>query len=161
MASLPSGTVTQNSLNGGSLLFTDTGSYGTISSRTLTIYDYQGNPVSPSPFNMGNALTQVFTFGSDAWYHFQNVVVDNVSGGPWVTDIYVVAVGFYWETYLNQFNATNCGCIGNNCNLEYSQLALQAALRFNLAGLSGAASAQNCIVMANYFVNQSIISQYA
>lgn len=157
--STPSGTVTQNTLNGGSLLFTDTGSYSTIISRILTVYDYQGNVVSPSPFTMGNNLTQIFTFAADAWFHFQCVVVD--SSGTWTTDVYFVADGFYWETYLTQFTSTNCGCVLNNKNLEYSQLALQAALRFNLAGLSGAASAQNCIVAANYFVNQSIISQYA
>lgn len=157
MPSTPSGTVVQDGLNGGSLLFTDTGSYGTIVSRTLTVYDYLGNIVSPSPFNMGNNLTQIFNFNADAWFHFQNIVIDNT--GTWTTDVYVVATGFYWSTYLVQFNATNCGCQGNNRNLEVSQLSLQAALRFNLVGIAGASSAQSCIVAANYWVNQNIISQ--
>lgn len=156
--STPSGTVVQNGLNGGSLLFTDTGSYGTVSSRTLTIYDYLGNPVAPSPFNMGTNLTQLFSFNTDAWFHFQNVVVDG--SGTWTTDVYVVADGFYWEAYLNQFVASQCGNVGVNSNLEISQLCLQAALRFNLSGLPGAASTNSAIIAANYFVNQSVLVTY-
>ncbi len=161
MASTPSGTVVQNGLNGGSAIFTDTGSYGTVSSRILTVYDYLGNVVSPSPFNMGSSLTQVFNFPLDAWFKFVCVVTDNVSGSPWTTTIYWVADGFYWDAYLNQFNSTNCGCQGNNFNMEVSQLNLNAALRFNLAGEAGAAAAQACIVAANYFINQSIVAQYS
>ena len=157
MASSPSGTVVQNGLGGGSALFTDTGSYGAVSSRVLTVYDYLGNVVAPSPFTMGANLTQVFNFSADAWFHFQCIVTDNL--GTYTIDVYWVAQGFYWVSYLVQFNATNCGCQGNNCNLEKSQLSLQAALRFNLAGLTGAASAQSSIVMANFWVNQNIVSQ--
>lgn len=151
----PSGTVKQNTLNGGSLLFTDTGSYGTIVSRNLTVYDYLGNVVQT--FNMAANLTQVFTFASDAWFHFQCIVVDNT--GTFTSDVYVVADGYYWDSYTEIYNSTNCGCGVNDCNLEKSQNALNAALRFNLAGISGAASAQREIVAANIYVNMSAIIQ--
>jgi hypothetical protein len=157
MASQPSGTAVENSLTGGSILYTDTGQYGVVSSRVLTVYDYLGNLLQT--FNMGSNLTATYTFPADVWLKFVCTVTDNVSGSPWVTTIYVVAQGYYWNAYLEQFNATNCGCNGNNCNLEKSQLSLQAALRFNLAGPAGAASANSSIIMANYWVNQNIVSQ--
>lgn len=153
----PSGTVKQNTLNGGSLIFTDTGSYTNVTSRILTIYDYLGNVVSPSPFNMGTSTIQIFDFSSDAWFHFQCITTDQ--SGANTIDVYFVADGFYWDSYTEIYNSTNCGCGVNDCNLEKSQNALNAALRFNLAGLSGAASAQREIVAANVLVNMSAIIQ--
>jgi|GEM_PF-2946122 hypothetical protein len=157
MPSTPSGTAVENSLTGGSILYTDTGTYGPVSSRVLTIFDYQGNLLST--INMGTGLTATYTFPSDAWFKFVCTVIDNT--GTWVTTVYIVTDGYYWATYTSIFTSANCGCVGNNCNLEVSWQCLQAALRFNLAGLSGAASAQNCIVAANYFVNQNAVIQYA
>jgi len=157
MPSTPSGTAVENSLTGGSIIYTDTGSYGVVSSRILTIYNSAGTLLQT--INMGSTLTATYTFPADVWLKFVCTVTDNVSGSPWVTTVYIVAQGYYWNAYLAQFNATNCGCQGNNCNLEKSQLSLQAALRFNLAGLAGAASANACIIMANYWVNQNIVSQ--
>ena len=157
MASTPSGTVTQGNLVGNELLFTDTGSYGTVSSRILNIYDYQGNLIQT--YNMGANLTQIFPIPADNWYWFVCTVTDNISGSPWVTNVYYVSTGYYWTAYQAQFDSTNCGCGCNNYNMEISNLLLQAALRFNLAGLSGASSAQQCIVAANFFINQSVTSQ--
>lgn len=151
----PSGTVQQSGINGGAALYTDTGVYNTVISRTLTVYDYLGNVLAT--FNMGTSLTQIYTFSADAWFQFTCVAVDNT--GTWTTTVYFVSQGYYWDAYTAQFNATACGCVGNNCNLEQSQLSLNAALRFNLAGLVGAASSNSCIIAANYFVNQSIIAQ--
>lgn len=153
MASSASGEVTQNTLTGGSLLYTDTGSYGTVSSRVLSIFNYLGNQVAQ--YVMGSNLTQVFTLPTDDWFHFQCVVVDNT--GTFTADVYFVATGYYWETYAEQFTSTNCGCNGNNRNLELSQLALNASLRFNLAGLPGAAAAHREITAANILVNQSAV----
>lgn len=155
MPSTPSGEITLGSLSGSPLVYTDTGTYGTIVSRTLVISDYQGNVLET--VNMGATLTYSYSITADNWYQFVCTVIDNT--GTFVTTIYYVSTGFYWATYLAQFVATNCGCTGNNCNLEISQSLLQAALRFNLAGQSGAASAQACIIGANYFVNQNITSQ--
>ena len=153
--SSPSGTAVQDGINGGQILYTDTGSYGTIVSRTLNVFNYLGDVIGT--FNMGTNLTQVYTYTADAWFQFQCVVVDNA--GTWTNNVYFVSQGFYWDAYTAQFNATGCGCIGNNCNLEWSQLALNAALRFNLVGLAGAASSNTCIIAANFFVNQSTTTQ--
>jgi len=157
MASTPSGTVTQYGLNGGQALYTDTGSYGTVSSRVLTVYDFNGNVLET--FTMGASLTQIYTYTADAWFHFQCVVTDNVSGSPWITDVYWVSQGFYWQTYQLVYNASNCGCVNNNLNLVISQLALADALRANLAGLEGAAQANRAIIAANVYVNQSAVIQ--
>lgn len=154
--STPSGTVKQNNLSGSELLFSDTGSYSTIVSRNLSIYDYQGALLTT--VNLGTNLTYIYTITADAWLHFQNVVVDNT--GTFTTDIYYTAGGFYTAAYLNLFTATNCGCQGNNCNMEYAEYAYQASIRFTLAGLAGAAQAQREIVAANVLINTNIIPQY-
>lgn len=150
--STPSGTVVQYGILGGQALFTDTGSYSTLISRNLTVFNYLGDVIQV--FNMGVNLTQIFSFAADAWFQFTCVVVDNT--GTWTTNVYFVSQGYYWDAYTNQFNSTACGCVGNNCNLEVSQLCLASALRFNLAGLAGAVSANRDILAANYFVNSSI-----
>jgi hypothetical protein len=155
--STASATVSLANLSGSPLVWQDTGSYGTIVSRTLVITDYEGNVLEN--VSLGATLTYDFTISADAWFCFTGTIVDNT--GTYTSVVYYVSTGFYWATYLEQFTSTNCGCTGVNRNLELSQLQLQAALRFNLAGASGAAAAQNCIIMANYFVNQSITAQLA
>lgn len=155
MPSVASATVTQAGLSGSPLLWSDTGSYGTIISRNLVISDYQGNVLISVP--LGTTLTYDFVITSDNWYSFVATIVDNT--GTFTSTVYYVSDGFYWTSYLNQFTSTNCGCQGNNENLEISQLQLQAALRFTLAGQSGASAAQQCIVAANVFVNQSSVVQ--
>lgn len=154
--STASATVTQGSLTGSPLIWTDTGSYGTIVSRTLVISDYLGNVLITQ--NLGATLTYQFSISSDNWYSFVATIIDNT--GTFTSTVYYVSTGFYWATYLAQFTATNCGCNGNNGNLELSQLSLQAALRYNLGGLADAASSQAAIVAANFFVNQNIVSQW-
>jgi len=155
MPSVATATVTLGNLSGSPLNWNDTGSYGTIVSRTLVITNSIGTVLETVP--LGAALTYAFTITSDNWYCFTATIVDNT--GTFTSVVYYLSTGFYWATYLQQFVSNNCGCNGQNCNLETSQLFLQAALRFNLAGASGAASAQSCIVLASYYVNQSIVSQ--
>lgn len=155
MPSSASATVAQNNLSGTELLFTDTGTYTGVVSRTLTVYDYLGNIVTLQ--SLGSVTTYILTISSDNWYQFQCVVVD--ANGTWKSTVYFVATGFYTAAYLNQFTTANCGCQGNNCNLEIAENFLNAALRYNLAGLSGAANSQACIVAANVFVNQSPVVQ--
>ena len=152
MPSVASATVTLANLSGSPLEWTDTGSYGTIVSRNLVITNYLGATVGSA--NLGSATSYAFSITADDWFAFTATIVDNT--GTFTSVVYYVSTGFYWATYLAQFTTSNCGCIGNNCNLEISQLQLQAALRFNLAGASGAASAHITIIAANYFVNQSI-----
>lgn len=153
--STASATVTLANLSGSPLLWTDTGSYGTIISRTLTIYDYQGNVLTTQ--SLGSTLTFDFDITSDNWYQFTGVVVDNT--GTYTSQVYYVSTGFYWVTYQSVYNASNCGCNNDNWNLVVSQLALASALRANLAGLAGAAQAQRDVVAANVFVNMSIVIQ--
>lgn len=153
--SVASGTAVENNLTGGSILYTDTGTYNTVSSRVLTVFNYLGAQIQQ--FNMGVNLTQVFTYPADDWFWFQCIVTDNT--GTFTANVYVVPDGYYWVAYQNQYNASGCGCAGNNCNLEVSKLALDSALRSNLAGVSGAAVAHRDIIEANFFANQSIVSQ--
>lgn len=159
MASTPSGTVTQANLSGSELLYTDTGNYGTVSSRVLTIYDYQNNLVET--YSMGANLTQIFPITADAWYMFVCTVSDNVGGSPWVTTVYFVATGFYTAAYLVQYTANQCGCIGVNCNMDAAENSYNAALRYNLAGEAGAASSQAAITAANVLINQNTTVQLA
>lgn len=164
MASTPSGTVQQYNLSGSQLLYTDTGSYGTVSSRVLTVSDYLGNVVGV--YTMGASVTQIVPISSDGWYQFVCVVNDNVSGSPWTATVYWLAGGYFIAAYLNQYTVN--GCYNNtqttNTNLTVANNAYLAALRFNL-GSTGAASAnaiaaQNCIIAANYYVNLSPVVQY-
>jgi len=164
MASTPSGTVQQYNLSGSEYLYTDTGSYGTVSSRVLTVYDYLGNVVNT--YNMGSAVTQIVTLSSDGWYQFVCVVADNVSGSPWTATVYWLAGGYFIAAYLNQYSLN--GCYNNtqttNTNLTIANNAYLAALRSNLGATgynsSEAIAAQNCIIAANYFVNLSPVVQY-
>jgi len=59
MASSASATVVQANLTGSELLFTDTGTYGTIISRTLNIYDCNGNLLQT--VSLGNTRTYLYT----------------------------------------------------------------------------------------------------
>lgn len=155
MAAIATGTVTQNNLTGSQLLYTDTGTgYGTITSRTLNVYDCNNNLLFT--FNMGTNLTQVVTITADAWFKFVCTVVDNT--GTYSAEVDYVAIGFYTAAYLEQFVSTNCGCQLDNCNLDIAENFLNAALRYNLAG-NGIASNAN-IVAANIYVNMSPVVQY-
>lgn len=157
--STPSGTVAQYNLSGSQILYTDTGTYTGVISRTLVISDYLGNVVQT--VSMGGTTTYIFTITADAWYQFVCTVVDANSPPNWVTTVYFTATGFFTAAYLNQYTANNCGCVTDNSNLEIANNAYLAALRFNLAGVTAAANAQVCIQAANYFVNVSPVVQFS
>lgn len=156
MPSTASATVVQGNLSGSILNWIDTGSYGTIDSRTLDIYDYQGTLLLN--VSLGVTLTYAYTITADAWFSFIATIVDNT--GTFTSTVYFTATGFYIAAYLNLFTSTNCGCQGNNCNMESAEYAYNAAVRFNLAGLAGAAQAQREIVAANVLINTNVIPQY-
>lgn len=149
MASTPSGKVAQNNSAGSQLLYTDTGSYGNVSSRILNIYDCNGNLLVA--YTMGSSLTQIYNITADGFSKFVCTVADDVSGSPWVTEVDYVAIGFYSVAYLNAFNGSNCGCSGNLCNLEIAELFLNASLRMNLAG--NFIASNSLIIGANVYAN--------
>lgn len=144
--STASATVVQNNLTGSELLWSDTGSYSTIISRTLNIYDCNGELLQT--VSLGTALTYTYTITADAFFQFICTVVDNT--GTFESEVDYVAIGFYTAAYLNAFTG-NVPLPINNCNLDTAENFLNAALRFNVGG--NFVAAQTNIVLANYFVN--------
>lgn len=139
--------VVQANLSGSELLWTDTGTYGTIISRTLTVYDCNGNVLLT--VELETALTYLYTITADAFYQFVAVIVDNT--GTYTSTVDYVAIGFYTAAYLNAFNAAGCGCNIPQCNLEIAENFYNAALRFNQA--SSFVAANSNIIAANVYVN--------
>lgn len=147
--STPSGKVSQNNLSGSQLLYTDTGTYGTVSSRILTIYDYNGNLLVT--YNMGANLTQTYNITQDGAFTFICTVIDNT--GTWTPNppITFVATGFYIAAYLERFNNTNCGCDPKSNFIDEAEQNYSASLRMNIAG--NLVAAQNLITAANTLIN--------
>lgn len=146
MASIATAKVTQANLIGSLLQWLDTGSYGTIVSRTLNIYDCNNNLLQT--VSLGATLSYQYTIAADAFFKFVATIVDNT--GSFISEVDYVAIGFYTASYLNSFNGQAPLPI-NNCNLDTAENFLNAALRFNVGGNFVAAQAN--IVLANYFVN--------
>lgn len=145
--STASAVVSQANLTGSELQWQDTGTYGTVISRTLNIYDCNGNLLLT--VGLGTALTYVYAITADAFFQFSATIVDTT--GSYTSVVDYVAIGFYTASYLNAFNAAGCGCNIPQCNLEIAENFYNAALRFNLAGSSVAANGN--IIAANVFVN--------
>ena len=155
MASSPSGKVVA-SPGGLQLTYQDTGSYGTVSSRLLNIYDANGDLVT-STINMGSNLTATISITADQYLTFVCTVNDNVSGSPWITTVNYLAEGIYAQTFLNVMVSSGCGCPqGQFCNLFKAELNLQAAERYALSGLGIPADA--LITYANIYVNQANVN---
>lgn len=146
MASVASATVVQANLTGSELLWTDTGTYGTIISRTLNIYDCNGDLLQT--VSLGVTTTYTYTITADAFFQFICTVVDNT--GSFSSEVDYVAIGFYTAAYLNAFTG-NVPLPINNCNLDRAENFLNASLRFNVGGNFVAANTN--IILANYFVN--------
>lgn len=147
--SAASATIT-NSLDGKTLTFNDTGSYGTIISRSLQVNDFNGNPLST--INMGLTLTTPYGITADQWIQFVLTVVDN-TGTFTVTKNYL-AEGIYTALFLNIMKQLGCSC---NCsqeafeNLFIGEIFLMTAERFAIG--SAPISAENNIVAANLYIN--------
>ncbi len=146
MASVATATVVQANLTGSQLLWTDTGTYSTLISRNLNIYDCNGNLLQTVP--LGTTLTYIYNITADAFFQFIATIVDNT--GTFTSEVDKVADGFYTASYLNAFTG-NVPLPINNCNLDTAENFLNASLRFNVGGNFVAAN-QN-IIWANYFVN--------
>ncbi len=145
--STASAIVTQNNLSGSQLKWTDTGSYGSVISRVLTIYDCNGELLQT--VSLGSILIYAYDITADGFYQFVGTVVDGT--GTFISTVDFVATGFYTAAYLNAFNGSQCGCTGIQCNLDIAENFYNASLRFNLAGNFVAAQAN--IVGANIYVN--------
>lgn len=146
MASEASGTVSNN-LAANLLTFTDTGTYGTVSSRILLIKDRNG--IVLATINMGTNLTAPYYITADAEFDFFLTVVDNT--GTFTTHVYYPAIGFYTIAYLNRFNNNNCGCDPRGLYVDEAEANITAALRFNIAG--DLVNANTCILRANILIN--------
>jgi hypothetical protein len=151
--STPSATVIHSNTSGSTLLWTDTGTYGTITSRTLVISDAFGNVLQT--VSLGVVLTYTYTITYDAFYKFVHTVVD--SNGTWTYEVDWVAYGFYAAQYLSQVSAsiTNGGySIETNNYLDIAERFYSAAIRMNIAG--NFITANNLIQAANYYANLQI-----
>jgi len=146
MPSTASAVVVQANLIGSQLLWTDTGSYGTMVSRNLTIYDCNG--VVLQTVSLGTATTYTYNITADGFYQFICVVVDNT--GTFTSTVDFIAAGFYTSAYLNAFTGGSILPI-SNCNMEKAENFYNAAIRFNLA--SNFVAANNCIIAANIYIN--------
>lgn len=146
MASSASATVVQANLTGTELLWGDTGTYGTIISRTLNIYDCNNNLLQT--VNLGATTSYTYMITADAFFKFSAIIIDNT--GTFTSDVDFVATGFYTAAYLNAFTG-NVPLPISNCNLDIAERFYTAALRFNVGGNFVAANSD--IIFANYFVN--------
>lgn len=144
--STASGSVSNN-ISGTLLTFTDTGSYGTIISRTLVINDSNG--VLLTTINMGANLTATYAITADAYLTFILTVVDNT--GTFTATVNYLAYGIYIVSFLTKLANSGCGCTGNFCNVDIAEIFLSEAQNFALFGIGP--SSQANITAANVYIN--------
>lgn len=142
-----SGTVTQSS-SGSPLVFVDTTTgLGTVSSRTLTIFD--GNGTQLAFIVMGAALTTPYSITADGYFTFFEQIVDNT--GTYTLTINYLSTAFYDITFVNTMAQLGCGCSLEQFNyIDISQLFKAAAIRLFIGGLG--ASSQANIIAANQYI---------
>lgn len=147
MAVQTSGTITQAS-SGSPLTFLDTSSgLGTVSSRTLTIFD--GNGMQLAFIVMGASLTANFPITADGYFTFFEQIVDNT--GTYTLTINYLSTAFYDITFVNTMAQLGCGCSLEQFNyIDISQLFKAAAIRLFIGGLG--ASSQQAITAANQYI---------
>lgn len=145
--STASGTVTQSA--GGSVLtYRDTGTYGTVSSRILVVYDPNGNILQTTP--MGASLTASYDISIDQWLRFQCIVIDNT--GTFTATVDYLSTAFYDNTYVNILAQLGCGCDLKQFNyIDISYFFRNAALRLALGGFAVAANLN--VIAANAYIN--------
>ena len=137
-------TISQSSA-GNVLTITDTGSYATVSSRTLTIYDPNGNVLSV--IDMGSSLTTTYDISLPQYLSFVLVVVDNT--GSYSTTVNYLANGIYLVAYVNVISQLGCSCNCGSQQLIYADIAElynSSSLRLALGGFGVAAN--NAILAA-------------
>ena len=147
MASKASIKVEQNNLDGSQLLITDTGTYGTVSIRILTVYDFNNNVIGT--YSMG-ALTQVVAIEADGYYSFILNVTDEL--GSYQALAVYVAQGYYTAQFLAIMATIDCDCNQNIFNrLLKGELYLASAQNYAMLGL--AAASQQAITTANIWIS--------
>lgn len=150
MASTAAGTVTQSG-DGTVLTYTDIGSYGTVISRVLTIYDYDANVLAT--INMGASLTATYNITADGYFTFICEVFDD-TGGPFTATVAYLSTAFFQIAFAPQIAAQECPACDTFAvfyNLNRAYLSEQAALIYASHGAS--VQAQNNITQANFYVN--------
>jgi hypothetical protein len=132
------------------LTFTDasTGISGLIS-RTLNIYDYNGNLVDT--VNMGASLTAAFNISADGYYNFIETIVDG--SGTTTGDVAFVSTAFYLSIYAPAIAALSTYC-GNQTGqiLNYSNAQNNRYAAIDAAMFGQGVLAQGLITYANFLV---------
>lgn len=105
--STASGIVSQTDLVGANLLYTDTGAYGAVSSRTLSVFNANGVIIG-LPYNMGADLTQAVVVAKDGYLQFICVVVDNT--GTYSAQVIYDTNGFFAAQSLAVLASIGCDC---------------------------------------------------
>lgn len=150
MSVVVSGNITQ-SAGGNVLTFTDTSTgVGTLVSRTLSIYDPNGNLLQT--INMGVSLTTTYNITTDAYFQFVETIVDNT--GTYLLTINFLSTVFYQNAFSNAIAGVttyDSDFFGIISNLNLSQDYYQAANRFFIGGFG--VSAQSMIQQANFYVS--------
>jgi hypothetical protein len=150
MSVVVSGNITQ-SAGGNILTFTDTSTgVGTLVSRTLNIYDANGNLLQT--INMGASLTTTYNITTDAYFQFVETIVDNT--GTYTLTINYLSTVFYQNAFSTATAAVSTydsDYFGVTSNLSISLGYYTSAFRFFIGGFG--VSANNMITQANFFVN--------
>jgi hypothetical protein len=147
------GIITASTPNAGvvTLTFTDESTgLGTVISRVLTIYDFNGNLLDT--INMGSALTVNYNVTADGYFSFVETVSDN-AGGPYVETVNYTSIAFYISVFAPAVAAipTYCSDIyGRVNNLNNAEINKNAALDMTLFGQGVAAQA--LITRANFLL---------
>lgn len=132
------------------LTFTDTTTgLGTVSARTLTIYDY--NNVLVKTINMGTSTTATFQISADGYYTFDESITDNT--GTYIGEVAFLCTAFYIAAYVQSVasNATYCGDLfGTVFNQSRAQNYRYAAI--DMASFGQRVIAQELITQANFYV---------
>ena len=149
MAVVASGNVTQ-SANGNVLTFTDTSTgIGTLTSKTLVIYDSNGAILTT--IAMGAGLTATYNITADLYMSFVMTIIDNTGTYPFTYNF--LSTTFYDTNLANIVAQMGCGCGTDNENLIYADIGeifKSAALRDALSAL--AVAAQSMITAANNYL---------
>lgn len=147
-----SATVSQSTPVNGvvTLQFLDTTTgLGTVSSRTLTIYDY--NNVLLKTINMGTSTIATFQIQADGYYTFDESITDNT--GTYIGEVAFLSTAFYIAAYVQSVasNATYCGDLfGTVFNQSRAQNYRYAAI--DMASFGQRVIAQELITQANFFI---------
>jgi hypothetical protein len=145
-----SGIVSQ-AVGGSPLVFTDTSTGITVTSRSLSVFD--ANNVLVQTYNMGSNLTQAVPITSDVYYSF----VLTLNGSLTITVNYM-STRFYDLQALTLEQALDCDC---SCSKSLCNDAIKAMMSKDWAEtyfiFGQSANAQRCITAANTLIASSSI----